>query len=85
MIDGIIAEVACNYVYQNGEVRFEFPEGYNTNFKLTIDPELIAATLSGSSGDDNYGHTATFDLTGAIFSGLKCNLKEKQTLVVLLI
>lgn len=69
VIDGIIVEVPCNYVYEDGEVRFEFPEGYNTNHKLTIDPELIAATLSGSTGQDNYGHTATFDLTGAIYTG----------------
>lgn len=69
VINGIIVEIPCVYVYEAGELTFSFPEGYNTNYKLTIDPELIAATLSGSTGQDNYGHTATFDIEGNIYTG----------------
>lgn len=69
IIDGIMVEVACEYQINNELVSFNLPNGYNTNYKLIIDPELIAATLSGTVGEDNYGHTATFDLTGDIYTG----------------
>ncbi len=68
MKNGIIVPVACNYVLENGHVRFEFPDGYDTSKDLVIDPELIAATLSGTSAT-NYGHSATFDLEGNIYTG----------------
>lgn len=69
VINGIMTEVECYYVLEDNQVRFEFPNGYNADYKLTIDPELIAATLSGSTGEDNYGHTATFDIEGNIYTG----------------
>lgn len=64
-----LVEVACEYSVVGDRVSFHFPEGYDAGYKLIIDPELIAATLSGTNGDDNYGHTATFDLTGIIYTG----------------
>ncbi|MCB0762755.1 MAG: PKD domain-containing protein [Flavobacteriales bacterium] len=69
VIAGKITDVACHYVLENGVVRFAFPEGYNSTYDLIIDPELIGATLSGTVGNDNYGHTATFDLAGDIYTG----------------
>lgn len=64
-----LVEVPCEYMVDGEQVSFHFPEGYDPAYKLVIDPELIAATLSGTNGDDNYGHTATFDLTGIIYTG----------------
>ncbi len=69
VVNGLIVEVPCNYAISNGVLRFEFPEGYDTSRELIIDPELIAATLSGTTGSSNYGHTATFDIEGNIYTG----------------
>lgn len=69
LIDDKLVEVACHYVLDGTTISFELPEGYNEGYKLIIDPELIAATLSGTTGNSNYGHTATFDLEGGIYTG----------------
>ena len=47
---------------------FELPSGYNKSLPLTIDPELIFSTYSGSVAD-NWGHTATYDDEGNLYSG----------------
>lgn len=47
---------------------FELPAGYNKSLPLTIDPELIFSTYSGSVAD-NWGHTATYDDEGNLYSG----------------
>ncbi|MBO9612166.1 MAG: gliding motility-associated C-terminal domain-containing protein [Dyadobacter sp.] len=49
-------------------VHFELPSGYNKSLPLTIDPELIFSTYSGSVAD-NWGHTATYDDEGNLYSG----------------
>lgn len=73
LINGKMVEIESNYLLNNKTLSYEFPNGYNTSYELIIDPELIAATLSGTpdSGDwtDNYGHTATFDNEGNIYTG----------------
>jgi len=46
---------------------FEIAE-YDENYELVIDPLLIGATLTGSTGDNNYGHGAAYDQEGNIFS-----------------
>lgn len=49
-------------------IHFSFPKGYIKTEKLTIDPELIFSTFSGSNAD-NWGHTATYDKDGNLYSG----------------
>ncbi|MDZ4823310.1 MAG: PKD domain-containing protein [Flavobacteriales bacterium] len=68
IIKGKMVEVVCNYILNGSKVSFEFPFGYDENLDLVIDPELIASTLSGSTVT-NYGHTATFDIEGNIYTG----------------
>ncbi|MDZ4750146.1 MAG: PKD domain-containing protein [Flavobacteriales bacterium] len=68
IVNGQIVTVECVYKFQNGVVSFTFPSGYDYSRELIIDPELIAATLSGTSVT-NYGHSATFDLEGNIYTG----------------
>ncbi len=68
VVNGKLAEVPCRYVLSGQVIRFEFPEGYDTALDLVIDPTLIAATLSGSTST-NYGHTATYDIAGNIYTG----------------
>ena len=69
-INGKIIEIECQYVYANNKLSFEFPNGYNTTYPLTIDPVLIASTLSGSTAT-NYGHSATYDTEGNIYTGAR--------------
>ncbi len=68
IIDGEQVEVACDFVLEGTTVSFVFPEGYNENLELVIDPELIGATLSGSTVS-NWGHCATYDFDENIYTG----------------
>ncbi len=68
IINGKKKQVKCKYVLKNSIVSFVFPEGYNSNYELIIDPILVAATLSGST-TENFGHTATYDNNGNIYTG----------------
>lgn len=70
LVDGHLQQIMCIYTIVNNEIGYSFPKGYDTSIDLVIDPELIAATLSGTTGSQsNYGHSAAFDLEGNIFTG----------------
>ncbi|MBC8046701.1 MAG: hypothetical protein H7Y00_07900, partial [Fimbriimonadaceae bacterium] len=57
-------DVACEYVLNGKSVSYFFPDGYNKNFDLIIDPAtLVFATYSGSGGD-NWGFASTNDNAG---------------------
>lgn len=68
VINGQRVEVKCKYLVDDKEVRFEFPNGYNGNYQLVIDPELIFSTYSGSNAG-NWGFTATYDDDGHLYGG----------------
>ena len=68
LINDIEVEVVCNYKLHNKIVTFNFPEGYNKNLPLIIDPILKFSTYSGSTAD-NFGYTATYDNLGFLYSG----------------
>jgi gliding motility-associated-like protein len=68
MVDGEKHLISCRYRIRKNEVTFEFPNGYDKNYALTIDPELIFSTYSGSTSN-NFGYTATYDEAGALYSG----------------
>lgn len=61
-------EIACNYVLTENTISFDFPNGYDKNYELIIDPVLSGSTYSGSFAD-NWGSTATYDNLGNIYSG----------------
>ena len=62
-------KVECEYIKLEGGFGFQFPNGYDREFPLYIDPVLVAATLSGTTGSNqNFGHGATFDLAGNIYT-----------------
>lgn len=67
-INGQTLTVNCQYRLTGTEVTFAFPNGYNPDYPLVIDPVLVAATLSGTTSGSNYGHGATFDIEGNIFT-----------------
>lgn len=68
VIDGQKTEVPCRFVHEGETVAFEFPEGYDREHQLIIDPELIFSTYSGSYSN-NFGYTASFDSKGFLYSG----------------
>ncbi|MEZ4884929.1 MAG: PKD domain-containing protein [Chitinophagales bacterium] len=67
-IDGQEVAVDCHFKLLDGRfVIFDFPEGYDPSQELIIDPVVVFATYTGSTAD-NWGFTATFDPTGAMYS-----------------
>jgi len=68
MINDVEVEVVCNYNLHNKIITFNFPEAYNKNFPLIIDPILKFSTYSGSTAN-NFGYTATYDNLGFLYSG----------------
>ncbi|MGQ9846120.1 MAG: DUF7948 domain-containing protein [Bacteroidales bacterium] len=79
-IDGQKVPVKCNFLIRNGYLAFQFPEGYNENYTLTIDPVLVFSSYSGSTAD-NWGFTATYDELGNGYSaGIVFNTGYPTTL-----
>ncbi len=69
MINGEKIIVKCVFHRnEQGEFGFYFPEGYNKDYDLIIDPVLVFATYSGSLAD-NWGYTSTYDNTGNMYIG----------------
>lgn len=65
--DAPLQQVQCRYTLRNGVLGFELI-GADASRPIVIDPTLIAATLSGSTAT-NYGHCATYDNDGNIYTG----------------
>ncbi len=61
-------EVACNFQVDDNRVSFHFPDGYDEELDLIIDPELIFASYTGSVAD-NWGYSATYDDEGFFYGG----------------
>ena len=62
------SEVKSNFKINKNIVTFSFPNNYDREKTLTIDPKLIFSTYSGSTAD-NWGHTATYDAEGNLYAG----------------
>jgi gliding motility-associated-like protein len=60
-------EVPADWVLEDKTATFRFPNGYDKQQPLTIDPTLIFSTYSGSVSD-NWGHTATYDNDGNLYT-----------------
>jgi len=68
LINGEKKEIVCEYKLDNNEVYFSFPNGYDKNAPLIIDPTVVFATFTGASAD-NWGFTATYDNAGNFYAG----------------
>lgn len=66
--NGYKKEISCQYKLNGNQISFYFPEGYNHDEILTIDPTIVFASLTGSTAD-NWGFTATYDLQGNLYAG----------------
>jgi len=60
--------IACEYLVQGDVVTYRVTGDVNPDLPLIIDPELVFASYSGSTGD-NWGFTATFDEDGNTYGG----------------
>lgn len=68
VVNGLKNKVECEYVLEGNTVGFSFPNGYDTQRELIIDPTLIFSSYTGSTAD-NFGFTATYDDDGALYGG----------------
>ncbi|MCS6968304.1 MAG: PKD domain-containing protein [Cytophagales bacterium] len=68
IIQGKEVEVPSRFVLHENTLQFDFPEGYNPDYELIIDPQLVFSTYSGSLSD-NWGNCATFDAEGNTYTG----------------
>lgn len=60
IINGEKVDVKCKFQLNENEVSFDFPEGYDSNYKLTIDPVIVFSSYVNSTSD-NFGFAATYD------------------------
>jgi len=58
--NGVKVEVPISFRLIDNNVSFYFPEGFDHNFDLMIDPSITFSTFTGSTSD-NWGMTATPD------------------------
>ena len=65
--DGRATEVAAAWQLSGNVAQFSLPNGYDRTQQLTLDPELVFSSYSGSVSD-NWGHTATYDKEGNLYS-----------------
>ncbi len=72
--DGAKERIECSFVVEGNSVSFKF-NNVDPERPVVIDPLLIASTLSGTGNigtTQNYGHTATYDEDGNIYTGAIC-------------
>ncbi|MBK6369814.1 MAG: gliding motility-associated C-terminal domain-containing protein [Flavobacteriales bacterium] len=69
--DGAGESIPCVFVLDGSTVRFAFPKGVDGSRSVVIDPVLVAATYSGGTNNSNYGHCATYDNAGGIYTGAR--------------
>ncbi|TAE88273.1 MAG: PKD domain-containing protein [Bacteroidetes bacterium] len=66
LVGGKIKQVVCSFVITGDVVSFKLGK-YDTSKELIIDPLLVFSTYSGS-GTDNFGHSATYDNSGNLYT-----------------
>jgi gliding motility-associated-like protein len=70
IINGKEKKVESKYVLTNNVLSFEFPNGYDQTKPLVIDPNLIFATYSGSTGSTaKWANATTYDDQGNTYAG----------------
>ena len=74
-INNVRTQVACDYVLKDNILSFEFPNDYDHNELLVIDPTVVFSTFTGSTAD-NWGFTATYDNAGNFYAGGLVNVLQ---------
>ncbi len=68
IINGKETPVKSRYKLASGKLSFEFPEGYNHQAALVIDPVLVFATYSGGTNSSNFSVSTTYDQAGNLYA-----------------
>ncbi|GGK87624.1 hypothetical protein GCM10011405_39160 [Rufibacter glacialis] len=68
LVQGQRVPVTCQYRLEGQTLSFQFPDGYDRNTALVIDPVVEFSSFTGSTAD-NWGYTATYDSQGNMYSG----------------
>lgn len=70
LIHGKEVPVKCNFKLDNKQLTFELPEGYNSQYALVIDPELVFTTFSGAEDFANgyFSFCTTYDAQGCLYA-----------------
>lgn len=66
-INGQRQIVDCEFVLSGSTINFKLGD-YDRRHPLTIDPELVFSTFSGSTAN-NFGYTATYSVDGGLYAG----------------
>lgn len=71
VVNGQQQIVACNYKIVNNVVSFDFPNGYDQQRELIIDPQLIFVTYSGAGpfSAGYFSFCSTYDEAGNFYAG----------------
>ncbi len=67
-IGDLVQDVPVHFVVKGDVVHFAFPAGYDAGHALIIDPTWVFGSFTGSTAD-NFGFTATYDTSGALYGG----------------
>ncbi len=79
IINGKKKNVNCKYnLSDNNTISFIFPNGYDNNYELVIDPVVVACSYSGASVF-SYGNTCTYDANGNIYTALSSDIGYPTT------
>lgn len=69
LINGRTVAVKCVYALEGGKLHFSFPDGYDAQYPLVIDPVLVFATYSGGTQSSFYSFSTTYDSDGGLIAG----------------
>lgn len=69
VIDGQKVSVKCNFSLQERQLSFALPDGYDSSVPLIIDPVVVFASYSGSTGSSKNCFATTYDKDGALYTG----------------
>lgn len=67
IIHGNKIVIPCTFNLAGNILSFSFPEGYNENEELIIDPATLIFSSYTGSVSDNWGYSATFDGDGNLY------------------
>lgn len=67
-VNGKKENIKCKYtLLEDNTIGFTFPDGYNLNYELVIDPVVVACSYSGASVF-TYNYACTYDASGNIYN-----------------
>jgi gliding motility-associated-like protein len=79
IINGIKKQILCKYNLLNKTtISFVFPEGYNKNYELIIDPVVVVCSYSGATYYA-FGDCCTYDANGNIYVGAEADIGYPTT------